>query len=181
MEWLARFKRDVGIGPVDDGPGLPPVVAPSPWRVADGGTGFHPPYLKPKDGALIEFTDSVPVNVDNRTYHVSKETANQFARAICAGQYKPPATVFCSRELEAGLDLYIEECIANLDYPSDERLRLKAQEILGTENTAADNPGLLEKFKVKHGLWFSDANADEGLALAEQPALSAMDIPSLGE
>ncbi|MCQ6463584.1 hypothetical protein NPN16_24770, partial [Vibrio parahaemolyticus] len=32
-------------------------------------------------------------------------------------------------------------------FPSDEDLRAKAREILGTQNTAADNPVLSEKFK----------------------------------
>lgn len=100
---------------------------------------------------------------------MSKETANQFAHAICTGQYRPPAGVFCSHELEAGLDLYMEECIANLDYPSDERLRLKAREILGMDVTAADNPKLLETFKAKHGMWFSNENASEGLTPASIP------------
>ncbi|KAM0443732.1 hypothetical protein ACHAO4_010467 [Trichoderma viride] len=149
-EWLARFKRDVGLTLTDEGPGLPPVGAPRPWRIADGGTGFHPPYLKPKDGKLIEFSEDVMVAVDDRTFNVSRETANQFTRALCAGQHRPPASVFCSRELENGLHLYLDECTRNFHYPTAENLRVKAQEILGITTTAADDPQLLEKFKASH-------------------------------
>lgn len=131
---------------------MPPVGVPRPWRLEEGGTGFHAPFLKPKDGRLIEFTGDVPVPVavDDRIYNVSRETAEQFARALCEGQYRPPASIFCSRELEDGLRLYAEECIGDLHYPTDDDLRTKARQILGTTYTAADDPSLLEKFKAAY-------------------------------
>ncbi|KAL9489416.1 hypothetical protein ACSS6W_001693 [Trichoderma asperelloides] len=169
-EWLARFKRDVGLAPADEGPGMPPVGPPRAWRLEDGGSGFHPPYLKPKDGKLIEFTADVPVAVDDRIYNVSRETAEQFARALCEGQYRPPASVFCSRDLEDGLRLYVEECIGNLHYPTDDELRMKAQEILGTTATAADDPNLLEKFKAAYLFGYPQMDNDDGLKLVDQSA-----------
>ncbi|KAI5457048.1 hypothetical protein BGZ63DRAFT_495245 [Mariannaea sp. PMI_226] len=169
-EWLARFKRDMGLAPADEGPGLPPVVAPRPWRISEGGIGFRPPYVKPKSGKLIEFTEDVPVAVDYRTYNVSYKTANQYAQALYTGHYSPPASVFSSRELEHGLNLYIDQCMESLHFPTDDDLRAKAQEILGTSKTAADDSTLLEKFKATHVLWNSQKTDNGGLPYAEQPA-----------
>lgn len=149
---------------------MPPLGPPRAWRLEDGGSGFHPPFLKPKDGKLIEFTADVPVAVDDRIYNVSRETAEQFARALCEGQYRPPASVFCSRELEDGLCRYVEECIGCLHHPTDDELRTKAREILGTPYTAADDPNLLEKFKAAYLLGFPQRNDDGGPKLVEQPA-----------
>ena len=152
-EWLTRFKRDVGLAPADEGPGLPPVGAPRPWRVNDGGSGFYPPYVKPKEGRDLTYNDDVSVNVDNRTYNVRKETAERFLRDLHAGRYQAPASVFCSRELENGLNAYVEECIMNRQIPTDDELRAKGREILDVDHTAADEPNLLATFKAMHVLW----------------------------
>ena len=159
-EWLARFKRDAGLAPADEGPGLPPLGAPHPWTIKDGGSGFYPPYVKPREGQVMGFNDDVPVSVDNRTYNVRKETAGQFLRDLHAGRYQAPASVFCSRELENGLNAYVEDCIMNRMIPTDDDLRARAREILGVDHTAADEPKLLASFKAMHVLWRSQRDGD---------------------
>ncbi|KAL7929208.1 hypothetical protein V8C35DRAFT_200658 [Trichoderma chlorosporum] len=152
-EWLARFKHDAGLVSADDASGLPLNGPPRPWRVADGGTGLTPPYLKPKVGKRIEVADETSVYIDYRSYNVNRDTAERYVRALCEGEYQFPPSVFCSRELEDGLNFYIEECIKALYVPSDDDLRSKAREILHVEHTAADDPKLLEAFKAMHVLW----------------------------
>ncbi|KAL5091606.1 hypothetical protein Trisim1_002824 [Trichoderma cf. simile WF8] len=158
VEWLARFKRDVGITAADNSSGLPLNGPPRPWRVTDGGTGLTPPYLKPKPGKVIEVADEASVLIDHRFYNVNKDTAERYVRALCEGEYQFPPSVFCSRELEDGLNAYIEDCMKNLYVPSDDDLRAKAREILGVERTAADDPKLLETFKAMHVLWHTTNN-----------------------
>ncbi|KAL7949773.1 hypothetical protein V8C42DRAFT_311909 [Trichoderma barbatum] len=172
-EWLARFKRDTGLISNDEENGLPLNGPPRPWRVTDGGTGLMPPYLKPKAGALIEVADETPVYIDHRSYSVSRDTAERYIRALCEGEYQFPPSVFCSRELEDGLNTYIEECIKALYVPSDDDLRTKAREILGVERTAADNPKLLETFKAMHVLWHTTNNEFSPVG---HPASNTMDF-----
>jgi hypothetical protein len=129
--------------------------------VTEGGTGFLPSYVKPKEGKLIDFTEDIPVSIDNRTYNVSRETAERYLRALNTGRYQLPATVFCSRELEDGLNAYVEECIMILHTPTDDDLRSKAREILGTDHTAADDPKLLKNFKAMHLLWRSQGTDND--------------------
>ncbi|SCO87620.1 uncharacterized protein FRV6_11747 [Fusarium oxysporum] len=63
--------------------------------------------------------------------------------------YDRPATVFCSCKLKSGLVSFIEaEIIRGAGFPSDEALKLRSREILGTDKTAADNPSLLDKFEA---------------------------------
>ncbi|UKZ54449.1 hypothetical protein TrVGV298_008257 [Trichoderma virens] len=157
-EWLARFKRDAGLVSADDANGLPLNGPPRPWKVSDGGTGLTPPYLKPKAGKIIEVADETSVYIDYRSYNVNRDTAERYVRALCDGEYQFPPSVFCSRELEDGLNAYIEECIKTLYVPSDDDLRAKAREILGVERTAADDPKLLETFKATHVLWAATNN-----------------------
>jgi 5'(3')-deoxyribonucleotidase len=123
--------------------------------------GFHPPHVKPKEGKLIRFTNDVPVFVDNRIYSVNKETAERYLRALNAELYQPPASVFCSRELEDGLNAYVEECIMILRIPTDEDFRSKACEILDADYTPADDPKLLESFKAMHSLWRSQESDND--------------------
>ncbi|KAL6891799.1 hypothetical protein HDV57DRAFT_314479 [Trichoderma longibrachiatum] len=157
-EWLARFKRDTGLVTSDGVNGLAATGPPRPWRIKDGGTGFMPPFVKPKAGATIEVTEDSPVYIDYRLYNVGKDTAERYIRALCDGEYQPPPSVFCSRELEHGLNAYVEECITKLHVPSDDDLRSKARQILGVESTAADDPKLLEAFKSMHVLWHTQVN-----------------------
>ncbi|KAH8129503.1 hypothetical protein LI328DRAFT_159845 [Trichoderma asperelloides] len=161
-EWLARFKHDAGLIPSGEF-GLSPVSPPRPWTVKDGGTGFQPPFVKPKAGKHIEFSTDAFVYIDNRPYNVSKDTAERYVHALCEGQFRFPASVFCSRELEDGLNAYIEECIMSLTIPTDDDLRTKAREILGVDRTAADDPKLLQTFKSMHTLWRTQANGERNL------------------
>lgn len=64
-------------------------------------------------------------------------------------RYQRPATIFCSRELEAGLVSYVRSAVASGDgFPSDDAIRHQARRILGTPETAADDAALLGKFKI---------------------------------
>ncbi|KAL6880762.1 hypothetical protein J3F83DRAFT_719736 [Trichoderma novae-zelandiae] len=157
-EWLARFKRDTGLASSGGDNGLAAASPPRPWRIKDGGTGFMPPFVKPKAGATMSVTEESPVYIDYRLFNVGKDTADRYIRALCEGEYQPPPSVFCSRELENGLNAYIEECISELHVPSDDDLRAKAREILGMESTAADDPNLLDAFKAMHVLWHTQVN-----------------------
>lgn len=68
-----------------------------------------------------------------RQLHIQlrKETAGRFLRDLNNGQYLAPASVFCSRELEIGVNAFVENSIRNWKIPSDDELRIRAREILG--------------------------------------------------
>ncbi|CZT09982.1 related to monocarboxylate transporter 4 [Rhynchosporium agropyri] len=153
-EWLIRFKRDVGLSSPSLGPGLP-LTHPS-WRIADGGTGFSPPFISPQIPPPAEkFPENVdvPVTIDHKTYNVSGKTARGFVKGLSeAGRWAKPAQVFCSRDLEQKLGDYMRSSLAAGHCPSDEEIRAKAREVLGMEETAADDVELLRKFKAMHGL-----------------------------
>ncbi|KAL2060825.1 hypothetical protein VTL71DRAFT_8877 [Oculimacula yallundae] len=152
-EWLIRFKRDVGLSP-SLGPGLP-MTHPS-WRIADGGTGFSPPFLSPQVPPPTEkFPENidVPVTIDHKTYNISAKTAQKFVKGLSEPtRWQKPAQVFCSRDLESKLGMYMRTSLAAGHCPSDEEIRAKAREVLGMEQTAADDVELLRKFKAMHGL-----------------------------
>jgi hypothetical protein len=147
-EWLQRFKRSVGILSAEDGPGLP--LGTLNWNVSGGGSGFAPPYAFPK-AQLAPFSGTLPVQVEmtdgdnpkSFAFDTEPETVNKFLKSFQT-RYPAPATVFCSRELEKGLVEFVE---AEGALPSDEALRARAREILGTSSTAADDDVLLGKFK----------------------------------
>jgi hypothetical protein len=118
---------------------------------------------------MMGFNDDVPVSVDNRMYNVRKETAGHYLRDLHAGRYQAPASVFCSRELENGLNAYVEDCIMSRVIPTDDDLRARAREILGIDHTAADEPKLLASFKAMHVLWQSQVKGGAaGIGSAEQ-------------
>ncbi|KIH90179.1 homeobox and c2h2 transcription factor [Sporothrix brasiliensis 5110] len=166
-EWLMRFKRDVGILPAEDGPGLPTDF--TAWSVSQGGSGFAPPYCFPKmpiapfpspedeaGDASSGMSNTSATQMQNTTmlgidFELPSETANKFLQSFTT-RYAKPATVFCSRELENGLTDYVRTTVAQngQPFPDDEALRAKAREILGrtTElGTPADDKELLVKFK----------------------------------
>jgi len=149
-EWLIRFKRDVGLLPADEGPGLPLDV--TSWQIPSGGTGFSPPYIFPNEGGknLPKFDGEVKVDMTNHSFKVNPKTAEHFISNL-GKRFAPPASVFCSRDLENGLNAFVKSHITNGVIPTDDELRAKAREILGIEKTAADEPNLLEKFKAMHG------------------------------
>jgi hypothetical protein len=147
-EWLIRFKRDAGLAPREDGPGLPSTV--TSWQVKGGGSGFSPPHLWPK-APLAPFTDDVPVKMDQKVFKVKATTAAKFLKSM-PQRWQKPASVFCSRDLENGLNEFVRAEMAKGDVPSDEALRTRAREILGVDRTPADEVELLEKFKAMHGI-----------------------------
>jgi hypothetical protein len=145
--------------------GLPDGIA---WNVFQGGSGFAPPYALPAQNAVLTAvpstsscspegsgSDRLAVQVTAgpsvaRTFETDPATANKYIRSLAQGRLPPPAQVFCSRELENGLVAYVTDLTEPFGlgrFPSDEELRAKARDILGTPGTAADDAVLLEKFK----------------------------------
>ena len=147
-EWLIRFKRNVGLAPATTGPGLP--LGEASWSVESGGTGFCPPYLNPK-APPAPFLEDVNVRMEDKVYKVKAKTAGKFLQSM-GERWQKPATVFCSRDLEDGLSEYVKSQVASGVVPSDVSLRAKAKEILGVQETAADDAQLLEKFKSLYGI-----------------------------
>jgi len=149
-EWLIRFKRDVGLASPSLGPGLP-ISHPS-WRIADGGTGFSPPFLMPQVTPSPEkFTSDVPVTIDHKTYNIKATTAQKFVKGLTQ-RWQKPGQVFCSRDLESKLSDFLRAELAAGHLPSDDELKAKSREILGMEKTAADDVELLMKFKALHDI-----------------------------
>lgn len=162
-EWLLRFKRDNGLLPENPGPGL---GVTNSWSIQQGGTGFAPPYAYPRAGrSIMALTPTsndgagsdgdsgkvqLTIHEGAKPFETEQRTVDKFLRTA-ATRYPPPATVFCSRELESGLAEFARASIrasATGDLPSDEALRARAREILETDTTAADDAVLLEKFKA---------------------------------
>ena len=148
-EWLIRFKRDVGLAPPENGPGLNQ-TANSSWRYEKGGTGFSPPYVCPKSPPAPP-THDLRIQMDDREFDVKAKTAAHWLKNM-SKRYEPPAQVFCSRELESGLNVFVKDALSKGIIPSDCKIREKAREILGCQKTSADDVDLLEKFKALHGL-----------------------------
>ncbi|CAK7221029.1 hypothetical protein SCUCBS95973_004357 [Sporothrix curviconia] len=194
-EWLMRFKRDVGILPAEDGPGLP--LDNTAWSVSQGGSGFAPPYCFPKT-PLAPFPSSSgeanggegnsvsggrspgmamqnPPTMHGIEFGMAPETANKYLQSFTT-RYAKPATVFCSRELENGLMDYVRNATAQNGqaFPSDEALRAKACEILGCtpqHGTSADDKELLGKFK----------DMARGILAADQMLLASAQLPTMPE
>lgn len=150
-EWLIRFKRDVGLAAIENGPGLEySETSNTSWRCEKGGTGFSPPYVFPKEPPTMSNED-VTIRMNGREFEISAQTAAHFAKNVNT-RYQPPGQIFCSRELESGLNVFVKSQIAKGHVPTDEIIRAKAREILGMNKTSADDLDLLEKFKAFHGL-----------------------------
>ncbi|RFU25939.1 hypothetical protein B7463_g10400, partial [Scytalidium lignicola] len=147
-EWLIRFKRDVGLLPSASGPGLPDQE--QTWHIAAGGSGFSPPYTFPNQPPA-PYNAEVRVTMQNKPYIIKSDTANSMLQSLTM-RYEPPGKIFCSRELETGLNEFVGKQKANGVVPSDDELRTEARKILGIEKTAADDQQLLEKFKGLHGI-----------------------------
>ncbi|KAF5677444.1 homeobox 4 [Fusarium circinatum] len=205
-EWLLRFKRDAGILP--SGPGLS--LDTNGWNIANGGTGFAPPYAFPNK-RMLDATSSMPTSVTSPSatngstmtsspvmispgfekveiFIGNNATPFETNQALLDGyietfslRYDRPAIVFCSRELENGLVGFVEAEIARgAGFPSDEALKLRGREILGTAKTSADDPSLLERFKA----WMFDQRQQEqvmssGLAADADIGLTNAEIDSI--
>jgi hypothetical protein len=146
-EWLQRFKRDVGM--IESGPGLAAEVVQ--WKVADGGTGFAPPYVCLSPQATIEPLKENPkifCRDNSKPFEPDVATANRFLQSLNQ-RYAAPAKVFCSRELEKGLGEYVKREVNKTGLiPCDDELRDRARQIMSMQKTAADDPILLGKFKA---------------------------------
>ncbi len=97
---------------------------------------------------------------------------------------EPPATIFCSRELEKGLLEYVLAEVALLGpagFPSDVAIKSKAREIIQRPTTAADDDVLLLKFKAaaRERLGLPDAGsspANVSTAPSDAMQISAMPL-----
>jgi hypothetical protein len=106
----------------------------------------------------VKADSPITITQGGKPIQAESATATKYLRTFTA-RHQPPALVFCSRELEAGLVKFVEEQVslslglggvtaaAQTSFPGDEAIKAKAREILKTENTAADDEVLLEKFK----------------------------------
>jgi hypothetical protein len=180
-EWLRRFKRDVGI--IQDGPGLPETDS---WSIQQGGSGFAPPYAVPKEGA-VAYNGPVQVSCRNGawTFETNPLVANKFVESLST-RYPKPARIFCSRELEEGLSDFVRQQVTGIGvFPSDQALRIRAKDIIGTDTTAADDEVLLGKFKdlMESELGVSSTTAFVSAApptLVAPVPLSAERVPTTG-
>jgi hypothetical protein len=74
---------------------------------------------------------------------------NSYLEELTSSPNQKPAVIFCSRELEWGLQQYAKAYFMDKGVlPSDTGLKAKAKDILKTDHTAADDPILLGKFKT---------------------------------
>jgi hypothetical protein len=133
--------------------------------------------------------------MEDKVYNIKPSTAQKFIRGL-GTRYERPASVFCSRELESGLNEFVKAQREIGHAPSDDELKAQARVILGVDTTAAEDQPLLEKFKAMHGLTSSSSplsnatpaaqlsDLNEEQILAEFDAeLNTMDLSpdSLGE
>ncbi|KAK3687672.1 hypothetical protein B0T22DRAFT_439276 [Podospora appendiculata] len=157
-EWLCRFKREVGILTDKSIPGL---TEGSWWNdAAQSGSEFPQLSTNADAPAIFETTGgqaAVTAHGDFNSFPTGSATGNDFLQSLKNTKNSPPSRrtqlsslVFCSRELESGLDDYVSNeagILGAVAFPSDEALRSRAREILQTLTTPADDPVLLEKFK----------------------------------
>ncbi|KFA72482.1 hypothetical protein S40288_06642 [Stachybotrys chartarum IBT 40288] len=165
-EWLLRFKRGAGIIN-DQGPELPINDA---WALEQGGSGFAPPYVYPK-GRVGPFSGNLQVAMRQGAKPIlaDSQAANSFVESLTS-RYPRPGTVFCSRELESGLESMVETHMTMTgQLPTDQAMRARAREITKANETAADDPVLLAKFKD----WMLErlpAGGGASLTAADQPS-----------
>ena len=187
-EWLIRFKRDVGILPAKDGPGLP--TDNKSWNIAQGGSGFAPPYCFPKTPlAPLSPTDMQDATSCDGSRgpaasgytSTAPSAANKYLQTFMT-RYAKPATVFCSRELEDGLANYVRTAIVQhgQPFPDDEALRAKARDILkctAQQSTPADDKAVLSKFREMMALQLAEEQAQQPQAAAA----GTLDVPFPGD
>ena len=166
-EWLLRFKRDAGI--LDSGPGLDDKHH---WTAVRHGTGLVSSGGAPLSNAA-ETVLQVPA-----CQQVS-HGATSDSRLGSNLRHKAGTVIFCSRALERGLAEFVQSEMAATGgrFPSDERLRDCAREIVGAEETAADDPELLETFK----LWVTSKMAEdesEAAGTLSSQAHDSLDVAS---
>lgn len=168
VEWLQRFKRDVGIIK-EAGAGLPRGYA---WALEQRGSGFAPPYAFPK-GHVEPCNKDMLVNMRQgaKTFTAGQSAVNSFLEKFTS-ESRRPASGFCSRELEKGLIEFVEQSVGgSRRQPADGAMRAKARELVRAQQTAADDTVLLGKFKERmrerlpHALPAGEGEADAAPAL----------------
>lgn len=171
-EWLLRFKRSHGLYP-SDGPGLPPPREDS--EVSFGATGITPlntPSLNP-------LTSEIPGHIQSNGQNGYTVSSGFTQQRIAV------PTVFFSWELEASLAAYARSCLNQGFIPSDYDLRARARLILGTVQTAADEPQLLEQFKNIYGLnslpQLSPDFSSQGMDLSSQENHRTTELMDISE
>ncbi|AEO55367.1 C2H2 transcription factor [Thermothelomyces thermophilus ATCC 42464] len=117
FEWLRRFKRDVGLLTDPSLPGLPSTRA---WNIAQGGSGFSPPYLFPNPAKASEITaiptpdegvhgtDPLPPNTSAAAAVTTSSTALENSSAVinitmCEGGKPIPAPSSTANRFMRGL------------------------------------------------------------------------------
>jgi hypothetical protein len=110
--------------------------------------------------------------MDQKVFNVKATTAAKFLESM-PQRWQKPATVFCSRDLEDGLNEFVKVEMEKGIVPSDDALRAKAREILGVERTSADELELLEKFKAMHGI--SQPSVSESVPTFDDAMLAEID------
>lgn len=153
-EWLARFKREVGLLPKDSGPGFnsTDIWSLSPTMSTDehvhgssgsrGRTGFTPP----PSYAHHHQQQQPPQNNNNL-----QSTSTTPTTAASAPAPSPASTrIFNSKELEIGLAEYVRRELHRTGgvFPSDDALRERGRQILGMQSTPCDDPVRLGRFKA---------------------------------
>jgi hypothetical protein len=112
--------------------------------------------------------------MNQKVYSVKATTAAKFLQSM-PERWQKPASVFCSRDLENGLNEFVRTEMASCGCPSDDALRAKAREILGVENTAADDTQLLEKFKAMHGITTTTSHLGDAMPSFDDQMLAEFD------
>jgi len=158
------------------------------WRVGLGGTGFAPPYVCPSNPTSVtEFQEDVPVTMKDKVYNIKAKTAEKFLENMHQ-RWQKPAIVFCSREMEEGLNKLVREEQEKGSFPTDDALKARARDILGVEHTSAEDTQLLAKFKAMHGYgegtphpaeWMSLFPGDEQFLADFDNELSNMDLSNV--
>lgn len=119
-EWLQRFKRTAGM-------------------IVDGG-----PSLVSGDAILTEST--VPPN-PNTAFHLDTTTGQGGLESACH-RYTQGTHIFVSKPLEDALVQHAQRSVHTTGYlPCSVALRSKAQQIMGTSTTPADDAELMDKFQ----------------------------------
>jgi hypothetical protein len=113
--------------------------------------------------------------MEDKVYNIKATTAQKFLKSM-GKRYQPPASVFCSRELESGLNEYVRSEMAKGVSPTDEDLKAQARVILGIETTAAEDKLLLGKFKAMHGLGSTPEISEEQILAEFDAELGNMDF-----
>ncbi|CAJ2513925.1 Uu.00g020440.m01.CDS01 [Anthostomella pinea] len=149
VEWLQRFKVDVGILPKESGPGL--TSGGIAWAPSEGGTGFAPPYVAPNPAATMEplqRNPSISLRDGSKPFQAEASTANHYLQNF-SQRYPAPAKIFCSRELETGLTEYVKRELQTTGvFPSDSLLQDRARSIMSMQKTPCDDVVLLGRFKA---------------------------------